>query len=121
MRMEDETTGGSLVYIPGLGTWDEGLTAEMESASCLLVDGTAWYDDDLQRAGARDLLAHDMGHLQYAGKGGLLERLVSMQGPRKILIHINNTNPLLDEDSPEHAQLIESGVELAFDGMDIEL
>ena len=121
VRIEDEATGGSLVYIPGLGSWDEEIAADMESASCLLVDGTAWRDDDLQRAGARDLLARDMGHLHHAGEGGLLERLASMKGPRKILIHVNNTNPVLDEDSPEHAQLIDAGIELAYDGMDIEL
>ena len=121
VRIEDDTTGGSLVYIPGLGAWNDELAAEMESASCLLVDGTAWHDDDLVRAGARDALAQEMGHLHQAGKGGLLERLARMEGPRKILIHINNTNPLLDEDSPQYAELMEAGIELAYDGMDIEL
>ena len=121
VRIEDDTTGGSLVYIPGLGAWDDELAAEMESASCLLVDGTAWHDDDLVRAGARDALAQEMGHLHQAGKGGLLERLARVEGPRKILIHINNTNPLLDEDSPQYAELMEAGIELAYDGMDIEL
>ena len=121
VRIEDERTGGSLVYVPGLGSWDEDLYNEMESASCLLVDGTAWRNDDLQRAGARDITAQDMGHLHQAGEDGLLDRLAGMRGPRKILTHINNTNPLLDEDSPEHAQLTDAGVELAYDGMDIEL
>jgi pyrroloquinoline quinone biosynthesis protein B len=62
-----------------------------------------------------------MGHLHHAGPGGLLQRLAALNGPRKILTHINNTNPVLDEDSAEHAELRRAGVELAYDGMRLEL
>ena len=93
----------------------------MRSASCLLVDGTVWTDDELARAGVGSKLARDMGHLHQSGEGGLMKRLCGIEGPRKILIHINNTNPLLDEESAEYAELRSAGIELAHDGMDIEL
>ena len=93
----------------------------MESADCLLVDGTVWTNDELERAGVGQKLASEMGHLQQSGESGLLARLQELERPRKILIHINNTNPLLDEASAEHAQLRESGIELAYDGMDLDV
>lgn len=121
VRIEDERTGGALVYVPGLGSWDDTIEAEMASASCLLVDGTVWTNDELARAGVSSKLASDMGHMHQSGDTGLMKRLRAIDGPRKILIHINNTNPLLDEESPEHAELLAAGIELAYDGMDIEL
>jgi pyrroloquinoline quinone biosynthesis protein B len=62
-----------------------------------------------------------MGHLAQNGPGGMLEVLDGLSKPRKVLIHINNTNPILDEDSAERAELARRGVEVAFDGMSIEL
>ncbi len=121
LRIEDRATGGSLLFAPGLGTWSDAVAAHMQSATCLLLDGTAWHDDDLARAGARSKLARQMGHLHQAGEGGLLTRLAAMPAPRKILTHINNTNPLLDEGSREHAELAKAGIELAYDGMEILL
>jgi pyrroloquinoline quinone biosynthesis protein B len=121
VRIEDVRSGGVLVYAPGLGTWDDALQAQMESASCVLVDGTVWTDDELSRAGVGSKLASEMGHLQQSGEFGLMERLEALRKPRKILIHINNTNPLLDEDSVEHKTMLQAGIELAYDGMDIEL
>ncbi len=109
------------MYVPGLGAWYAPLQRALESASCLLVDGTVWTDDELARAGVGTRLASEMGHLQQSGETGLLRRLSAIEGARKILIHINNTNPLLDEKSPEHAELVRAGIELAYDGMDLEL
>ena len=66
--------------------------------------------------------ARDLGHLPQSGPGGMLERPAALpDATRKILIHINNTNPILDEDSPERAELNARGVEVAWDGMDITL
>ena len=62
-----------------------------------------------------------MGHLNQSGAGGMVETLLSLDCPRKIVIHINNTNPILDEESAEHAALVEAGIEIAYDGMDIAL
>ena len=93
----------------------------MENADCILVDGTVWTDNELSREGISDKLAQDMGHLNQSGEGGMLEILQSLDCPQKIVIHINNTNPILDEESPEHAQLIDAGIQIAYDGMDITL
>jgi pyrroloquinoline quinone biosynthesis protein B len=94
----------------------------MNSASCVLVDGTFWSDDEMIVLGASAKRARDMGHLPQSGPGGLLEWLERLPPTtRKVLIHINNTNPILDEDSPQRAELARRGVEVAFDGMEIEL
>jgi pyrroloquinoline quinone biosynthesis protein B len=119
--VEDQRTGGSLFYAPGLGQVDEQVLAWMRRADCLLVDGTLWRDDEMQACEVGDKLGSEMGHLPQSGPGGMLEVLAGMPAPRKILIHINNTNPILDLDSPERAELDARGIEVAFDGMSITL
>jgi pyrroloquinoline quinone biosynthesis protein B len=85
-----------------------------------MLDGTFWTDDELIRLGVSTKRARDMGHLPQSGAGGMLEALEPLAA-RKILIHINNTNPILDDDSPERAALGAAGIEVAYDGMEIEL
>jgi pyrroloquinoline quinone biosynthesis protein B len=119
--ISDEATGRSLFYAPGLGEFEPHLHGIFEQADCLLVDGTFWTDDELVRLGVSGKRARDMGHLPQSGSGGMIEVLSAYTRPRKILIHINNTNPILDEDSPERRRLVEAGIELAYDGMDIVL
>jgi pyrroloquinoline quinone biosynthesis protein B len=117
MVVRDEATGRTLFYAPGLGQMESHLGPVFENASCLLLDGTFWTDDEMIRAGIADKQARDMGHLPQSGPGGMLEVLSHYARPRKVLIHINNTNPILDEDSPERAQLSAAGIEVACDGM----
>jgi pyrroloquinoline quinone biosynthesis protein B len=119
--IEDLTTGGTLFYAPGLGQVDDGLLAWMRRADCLLVDGTLWRDDEMRVCEVGDKLGSEMGHLAQSGPGGMIEVLDSIDGPRKVLIHINNTNPILDIASPERAELDARGIEVAFDGMGIFL
>jgi len=107
-----------LFYAPGLRRIESHLPAVFERADCLLVDGTFWSDDEMIRLDIGDKRAHDMGHLPQSGQGGMIEVLADYPRARKILIHINNTNPILDEDSPERAQLASAGIEVAHDGMD---
>ncbi|MGB3621349.1 MAG: pyrroloquinoline quinone biosynthesis protein PqqB [Ketobacter sp.] len=117
----DERSGKTLFYAPGLGQMTS-LTLEcMAAADCLLVDGTFWQEDEMAVAGLGDRKAADMGHLPQSGPQGMLNLLGSMSKPRKILIHINNTNPILDENSPQRMQVQAEGVEVAYDGMRIEL
>jgi pyrroloquinoline quinone biosynthesis protein B len=73
------------------------------------------------RAGAGHKRALEMGHLAQLGEHGMIAQLGRFPGPRKILIHINNTNPILDEDSPERAELSRAGIEVAYDGMEVVL
>lgn len=93
----------------------------MAGSDCLLVDGTMWDDDEMQRRGVGTRTGREMGHLAQNGPGGMLEVLEQLPEQRKVLIHINNTNPILDEDSPERAELARRHVEVAFDGMSIVL
>jgi pyrroloquinoline quinone biosynthesis protein B len=91
------------------------------SSDLVLVDGTFWRDDELPRLGISERTAHDMGHVPLSGPGGTLEALARLQRPRKALVHINNTNPILLEDSPERAAVLSAGVEVAYDGLEFEL
>jgi pyrroloquinoline quinone biosynthesis protein B len=119
--VEDLGTGGRLFYAPGLGQIENHLRPYLETADCLLVDGTFWREDEMRRAGVGRKLAQEMGHLPQSGAGGMLEYLRTLERPRKVLIHINNTNPILDEESEERSLLDGEGVEVAYDGMDLVL
>lgn len=121
LRIRDLKTGGTALYAPGLGTIDAGTRELMRDANCLLVDGTVWHDDEMLRAEAGTRRGREMGHLAQGGEGGMVALLDEFPEPRKILIHINNTNPILDEESPERALLDAHGIEVAFDGMNIRL
>ncbi len=119
--IEDRHTGGKLFYAPGLGEFEAHLKPYCAEADCLLVDGTTWTDDEMSRRGVGTKLASQMGHLAQSGAGGMIEQLAAFPQARKILIHINNTNPILDEDGEERAILTANGIEVAFDGMLLEL
>ncbi len=121
LQVTDIKSGKQLLYAPGLGQIAPATHAAMKKADCLLVDGTFWQEDEMSVVGLGDRKAADMGHLPQSGPGGMLEVLKEMDHARKVLIHINNTNPILDEDS-EQRKIVESqGVEIAYDGMEIEL
>ena len=118
----DEVTGRSAVYAPGLGAMDDRVWRAMQSAACVMVDGTFWTDDEMIRLGASKKHARDIGHLPQSGAGGMLEWLDQLpRTVRKVLIHVNNTNPILDQDSEQAAEVRRRGVEVVWDGMEIEL
>jgi pyrroloquinoline quinone biosynthesis protein B len=120
--IKDEVTGQTAVYAPGLSAIDENLWQVLQSATCVLIDGTFWADDEMIRLGVSRKRARDIGHLPQSGTGGMLEWLERLPAAtRKILIHINNTNPILDESSAESAELARRGVEIATDSMEISL
>jgi len=118
----DERSGKRLFYAPGLGQIEPPVRDAMHSAHCVLVDGTCWSDDELVRLGVSAKRARDIGHLPQSGPGGMIEQLGGLPpGTRRILIHINNTNPILNEDSSEHRELARHGIEVSYDGMEISL
>jgi pyrroloquinoline quinone biosynthesis protein B len=120
--ISDKETGRTAVYAPGLGAMDDRVWRQMQSAACVMVDGTFWTDDEMIRLGASKKHARDIGHLPQSGAGGMLDWLDKLPaGTRKVLIHVNNTNPILDEDSLQAAEVARRGVEVAWDGMEIEL
>lgn len=118
--IEDLQSNKTVFYAPGLGDVEEHLKPFMEQADCLLVDGTFWREDEMRYAGVGDKLASQMGHLPQSGAGGMIEILDKLNKPRKILIHINNTNPILNENSAERAELNRHNIEVAYDGMELE-
>ncbi len=117
----DRATGGVVTYAPGLARLDDDVVARFAASDLVLVDGTFWRDDELARLGISDRSARDMGHVPLSGAGGTLEVLAGLEGPRKALVHINNTNPILLEDSPEREEVVRAGVEVAYDGLEVEL
>lgn len=121
MKIEDTATGKSLFYAPGLGEIENHVKSYLQDADCILVDGTMWTNNEMSHEGISDKLASEMGHLDQSSDGGILETLNSLSKPRKVLIHINNTNPILDESSPERVVLNEANIEVSYDGMDIHL
>lgn len=120
LYVEDTRNGGSLFYAPGMSQLDEGLEPYLRSADCILVDGTFWREDEMIAAGVGTQMASELGHLPQSGENGMIDVLRDFDG-RKVLIHINNTNPILVENSSERHILRQEGIEVAYDGMVIEL
>jgi pyrroloquinoline quinone biosynthesis protein B len=117
----DSAGGGILTYIPGLARLDDAVLGRLAASDLVLIDGTFWRDDELAVLGISARSARDMGHLPLSGPGGTLAALAALERPRKALVHINNTNPILLEDSPERAAVLRAGVEVAYDGLEVEL
>lgn len=122
LLMTDLQTSRRLLYAPALGVLDERVRAVMGEAHCIMADGTCWSDDEMQSLGISSKSAQDMGHRAVGGANGMLAELSRLpEQTRRILIHINNTNPMLDEDGAQYAQVQAAGVELAFDGMEFDV
>lgn len=122
LSVKDETSGKTLFYAPGLGQMEPHVWQAMQQADCVLVDGTLWTEDEMIALGASKKTSRSMGHMPQTGVDGMIEWLDKLPSHvRKILIHINNTNPILDDSSPQRQTLTAHGIEVAFDGMEIEL
>jgi pyrroloquinoline quinone biosynthesis protein B len=117
----DRSTGGVLTYVPGLARWDDEVLGRLAASDVALVDGTFWRDDELVRMGISARTARQMGHVPLSGPGGTLEALAQLERPRVILVHVNNTNPVLLERSPERDAVLRAGAEVAHDGLELEL
>jgi pyrroloquinoline quinone biosynthesis protein B len=116
-----EHRGKILFIAPSLPGRNPEWTKHAASADLALIDGTFWSDDELSHTGRSTKTARDMGHVPLSGPGGMLEQFPRSARGRRVLIHINNTNPILDEDSPEHRAVLDAGFEIAYDGMELEL
>ncbi|HBN15212.1 MAG: pyrroloquinoline quinone biosynthesis protein PqqB [Gammaproteobacteria bacterium] len=121
IQLEDTRSGKKLFYAPGLASIEAHLLPFMQQADCLMVDGTCWTNDEMQALGISNKLSLDMGHMPQSGPDGMVEALKQFSASKKILIHINNTNPILREDSRERAMLQQEKIDVAFDGMDFSL
>ena len=122
ITIHDRRSGRTVFYAPGLGEITPAVFDAMCGAAAVLVDGTFWTDDEMPRMGLSRKTAREIGHLPQSGPGGMIEWMAKLPpDTRRLLIHINNTNPILDEDSAERALLTRAGIEVCEDGMAIRL
>ena len=121
LLIRDRATNRCLAYFSAAGAIDPHVLAALEKADCVFFDGTFWSSDELIALGLGAKRAEDMAHLPVGGAGGSLEALAGIRAPRRIYIHINNTNPLLRPRSSEWRQVMDAGWEIACDGMEIAL
>ncbi len=111
----------TLYYIPACAMWSDALEARLRNADLVYFDGTLWSDDEMITAGLSTKTGQRMGHISVSGPEGTLAKFEQLNVRRKVLIHINNSNPVLIEDSPERETLIAAGWEVAYDGLEVVL
>jgi pyrroloquinoline quinone biosynthesis protein B len=116
-----EESGRCLAYFPAVPNLETQLWSTLADADVILFDGTFWTDDELIQVRGGGPTARDIGHIPVSGPGGSLNKLASLTKPRKIYVHVNNTNPMLDESGPEYRQVQEAGWEIAEDGWQFKL
>jgi len=117
----ESPSGKRLAYMPAVPQLDPPLLKQLDYADVLLFDGTFWSDDELIRIQGSGQTAREMGHVPVSSAEGSLNKLAQLRCPRKIYVHINNTNPMLNEAGPEFRQVRESGWEIAEDGWQFDL
>lgn len=117
----DTQSGGVAVFAPSVEDWSPELQDALTHADCAFVDGTFWSEDEMDVAGKRARPAAGAGHLPIAGPAGSAVRLAASTTGRRIYVHVNNTNPILDERSPERRMLEELGLEVGRDGMELRV
>ncbi|MER9890816.1 pyrroloquinoline quinone biosynthesis protein PqqB [Mesorhizobium sp. M0119] len=121
VRIASAGSRGSVFYIPGCARIDANLRTRLADAACLLFDGTVFTDDEMIAAGVGQKTGARMGHLAMSGDAGSIAGLADVRIGRRVFVHINNTNPVLDENSAEHAAVKAAGWEVARDGMEMDL
>ena len=119
--LEIRCGGKRVYYIPGCAKVTPALAARTAGADALFFDGTTFTDEEMVRAGLSQKTAWRMGHVPMGGAGGSLAAFAAVPLGRKIFIHINNTNPVLREDSDERAEVARAGWDVGYDGMEILL
>ena len=124
----DQTVGAAvsdgratLFYVPGCAAMTPALADRLRGAAAVFFDGTLWTDDEMIRAGLGPKTGQRMGHMSVSGPNGTLAAFARLAVRRRILLHINNSNPILLADSPERAQVAAAGWDVAYDGMELTL
>jgi pyrroloquinoline quinone biosynthesis protein B len=121
LRMIETATGKSFFFLPGCAAMTPRLAARLRDASMVFFDGTLWRDDEMVAAGIGPKTGRRMGHMSMSGDGGVIAAFRELGVARKIFIHINNSNPVLLDDSPERAETEAAGWIVAHDGMELRL
>jgi pyrroloquinoline quinone biosynthesis protein B len=115
------SSGKRFAYLPAVPAVDNSLLDRLEEADLLLFDGTFWSDDELIRVQGSGSTARQMGHIPVSGAEGSMRKLAGLRRPRKVFVHVNNTNPMLDESGPEYREVRAAGWEVAEDGWSFDL
>lgn len=121
LSLRETETGRRLAYFPAVARITPAVRASLEGADCVFFDGTFWSSDELPALGLGTKRAEEMAHLPVGGPDGSLARLAGLRAGRRIYIHVNNTNPILREDSAERRAVEAAGWEVARDGMEVAL
>ena len=118
-QFRDDASGRTALFAPSVGSLTEQLRDAVHTSDLVMFDGTFWSDGELGRVRSGARSAREMNHLPI--NDGSFDVLRQSPAHRKIYTHINNTNPILMPDSPEHAELKQAGIEVARDGLEIVL
>jgi pyrroloquinoline quinone biosynthesis protein B len=121
VRVREQATGRVLAYCSAAASVTDDMRRVLDGADAVFFDGTFWSSDELPALGLGTKRAEEMAHLPVGGPGGSLARLAGLRARRRVYIHINNTNPMLRDDSAERAQVDAAGWEIAGDGMEVRL
>jgi pyrroloquinoline quinone biosynthesis protein B len=121
LLVREEETGRTCAFVPGCGDLTPSLLSRLRPADVLLFDGTFWTDEELVTLGINARTARQMDHLPIAGPGGSLGQLRTLPCQYRVYTHINNTNPILLEQSPERAAVVEAGLTVGYDGLHITI
>ncbi len=128
LEESDQTVGAvvsdgqsTMYYVPSCAAMTSGLADRLRNAAAVFFDGTLWTDDEMIRAGIGPKTGQRMGHMSVSGSDGTLAAFTGLNVQRRILLHINNSNPILLDDSPERAEVAAAGWEVAYDGMELTL
>jgi len=121
LRFRQGTNGRVLTYLSAVGRITPSVFEVMEGSDCVMFDGTFWSSDELSTPGFLEKSAEDLAHWPVGGPEGSLAMVSKITTPRRVFIHINNTNPMLREDSLERKIVEAAGWEVAWDGMEIRL
>lgn len=121
VAVSDAASGACFHFVPGCAALTADVAARLSGSALVFFDGTLWTDDEMIRLGLGTKTGARMGHMSVSGEGGTLAGLAPLGIARKVFVHVNNSNPILLDDSPERANIRQAGWEVAHDGMEIAL
>ena len=121
LKVTDDASGKHFFFIPGCSGLDDPLRERLNGAPLLFFDGTLYTNDEMIVQGLMQKTGDRIGHMNMSGPKGTLEQMAPLGIARKIFIHINNSNPVLRDDSPERAAVEAAGWEVSYDGMEVRL
>ena len=121
LEIIETATGKSFFFVPGCAAITEQLRARLAGSALVFFDGTLWSDDEMIRLAVGSKTGKRMGHMSMSGEDGTIAAFHDLGVGRRIFIHINNSNPVLLDDSPERHIANAAGWEIAYDGMEVTL